>query len=218
MKDKLLSILPEEIENFDFNQETEANNFILIYFIKKNNELFLNNQKPIDFSNDSNEETVIKSSEGDYRLRVYSNKGDLLEEILFDPSDSPGFEILAIPNYLNIGQIELTNLLLNKKENLNLNIISVCNENGICEANEENLCPLDCPSANNPNYPFITPKLNKIIPKKEITTKKGEDLIITTKTQPNLPPKNYFYQILTFSLIGFTILFLIFIILLKKRR
>ncbi len=211
--EKFLVIQPKDLETGPISLEDSVDNFIFIYLIKNEfGELSLNYQKPMDYGDNPKEETVIRSQNGIYELKVYSLKGNLLEKISFNPSNNLTFELIVIPNYLNIGKIELVNLTKNQASSFDLSSVAVCNENNICEEGEKGLCPLDCPQVNNPNYPLSY----------TISSNRGQDdLIITTETK-NIeqlpPPKNYFYQIVFFSLTGFIIIFLIALVFIKKIR
>ena len=207
---KLLTILPEDLETNDYilnEEEKEINdNFILIYLIKNQNEISINYQKPIDFSKDNNQETIIRTDNGNYKLRVFSIKGNLIEEITFNPSNEVNFEIIAIPNYPNFGYVELENLLENKKEQLSLSAISICNENNICEPGEEEKCPLDCPNIKNINYPPTT------------SDQQYSDNISTPSLSTVVPPQHYFFQINIFTTLFLLVISLLSFIIIKKLR
>ncbi|GIW65801.1 MAG: hypothetical protein KatS3mg094_320 [Candidatus Parcubacteria bacterium] len=207
---KLLTILPEDLETDDYilNEEEKEinNNFILIYLIKNQNEISINYQKPIDFSKDKNQETIIRTDNGNYKLKVFSIKGNLIEETTFNPSNEANFEIIAIPNYSNFGYVELENLLENKKEELDLSPISVCNENNICEAGEEEKCPLDCPNIKNINYPQTT------------FIQQDTDNISTQSISTITPPQNYFFQIIILTALSLLTIALLSFIIIKKLR
>ncbi|MCS7183860.1 MAG: hypothetical protein NZ866_00750 [Patescibacteria group bacterium] len=212
MKNKFLAILPEEIEKIDLQLEDNFPNFILLYFFYKNGELMLNNQKPYEFSDSNNSETIIRNPNGKYKVIIYSIKNEKIESIIFNPSLRYDYEILAIPPYLNIGRIEFLNLDNNKKDEIELLGLSICNENNVCEKGEENLCPLDCSQSQNKNYPLF-PFLNNI---KELTIQESYNYNISTPTNFSNLPQNYFYQIIIFSLIIFGIFILLGVIFIKK--
>ncbi|GIW66176.1 MAG: hypothetical protein KatS3mg095_0074 [Candidatus Parcubacteria bacterium] len=205
----ILSILPEELETIDKSDYNFNPNFILIYLYKENNELFINTQKIMDFADNRNKETIIRTPEGNYKLKVFSVNGNLLEEINFNPSNN-NYEIIAIPNYLNIGNIELIKILQNQKEDISLSSLSVCNENNICERSEENLCPLDCPQVKNNNYPLTTNSfadINQSI--NEIQPTLTQQITLSS-------PQNYFYQIIIITVLGLILISFLGYIIIKK--
>lgn len=212
MKNKFLAILPEEIEKIDLSLEDNFPNFILIYFLYKNGELSLNNQKPYEFSNSNDSETIIRNPNGKYKVIIYSLKNEQIESVIFNPSLRYDYEILAIPRYLNIGRIEFLNLVNNKKDKSELLGLNICNENNICEKGEENLCPLDCSQAQNNKYP-LSHLLTNI---EELTTQEPYNNNISTPTNFSNLPQNYFYQIIIFSFILFGVIIILGLIFIKK--
>jgi hypothetical protein len=221
-----LSLLPEELKEGDFldNSANNQNNFLLVFFTKENGELLLNEQKPLDFSNNDQETTVFISENGRYQLIIYSINNQVLSKITFNPSSQESFDILAIPYYLNIGKIELKDLLSNKKNEISLIALNQCNENNFCEENEKEFCPLDCPKVQNPNYPlsFQKPSANQIINNNDylnnVNNEKEISNLKTATTSLPPPPQNYFYQILFITSIITIIILVVGILLIKKLK
>lgn len=218
-----LSLLPEELKEEDFldNSANNQNNFLLVFFIKENGELLLNEQKPIDFSNNDKETTVFISENGRYQLIIYSINNQVLSKITFNPSSQESFDILAIPYYLNIGKIELKDLVSNKKNEISLIALNQCNENNFCEENEKEFCPLDCPKVQNPNYPLIfqKPSANQIFNNNDYLNNEKEIGSLKTATTSLLPPpQNYFYQILFITSIITIIILVVGILFIKKLK
>jgi hypothetical protein len=214
---KILAILPEDIEGGDVTfSETLNYPYLIIFLAKEENTVFLNKT---DYATNTNEETIYRSPQGKYRLEIYSIKGSLLEAFNFNLSENKYYEAIVIPNYLNIGEIKL---LVENKAISSLKNLEICNENNICEAEEENLCPLDCPSANNPNYPLTIFEKGFNVPYKKIEEKvqpqkEIKELQIVTQT-PILPEKSFSYISLITAIIF--VVFLIFgiIIYLKIKK
>lgn len=96
-------------------------------------------------------------SSGNFKIRLVSAANKLLAEYSSDIKDGRNF--IELPYFLNTAGVEIFNpdnkilIILNINH---LKTILACNENNTCELGEENLCPLDCRSAKNPNYP-LTP-------------------------------------------------------------
>ncbi len=68
----------------------------------------------------------------------------------------PGRNKVVVPYFLNISFITLKNSsgeVLLRSASGELATANACNENNHCDAGEETLCPLDCPTAKNPSYP-----------------------------------------------------------------
>jgi hypothetical protein len=214
---KILAILPEDIEGGDVTfSETLNYPYLIIFLAKEENAVFLNKT---DYATNTKEETIYRSPQGKYRLEIYSIKGNLLEAFNFNLSTNKYYEAIVIPNYLNIGEI---NLLVGNRTISSLKNLEICNENNICEAGEENLCPLDCPSANNPNYPLTVFEKEINVPYKKIEEKikpqkEIKELQIVTQT-PILPEKSFSYISLITAIVF--VVFLIFgiIIYLKIKK
>ncbi len=208
---KILTILPEELEESETG-ETEFPKFLTIYFIKENNEIKFNYFKGAEYSNNSNE-TVNRNGK-DYLLLIYNTKNQIIDIIYFSPSNEPYFDFITIPNYLNLSKIELINAKNNQKENLDLSGLTICNENNICEPGEENLCPLDCKTAKNPNYPFSQP-IKELVP---ITT---QFKVVTKTTEKEIPlPSKIFSNIflITLATIGAILVFVLIIYFIKRKK
>ena len=90
---------------------------------------------------------------GEFKIEIYSPKNAILFTAIYQPDF--GSNILYVPYYLNAAKIKITNSL-NEINSINTQGLAVCNENNICELGEENLCSIDCKSADNPAYP-LTP-------------------------------------------------------------
>jgi hypothetical protein len=73
---KILAILPEDIEGGDVTfSETLNYPYLIIFLAKEENTVFLNKT---DYATNTNEETIYRSPQGKYRLEIYSTKGSLL--------------------------------------------------------------------------------------------------------------------------------------------
>jgi len=206
-------ILPEEIEEGPETIEPiYPSKYLVIFLSKEGNNVLLDKYF---YVNDTSEETIKRNQDGEYKIEVYSIKNKILESFNFNLSDEPFYEAIVIPNYLNIGRINIykNGLLIDSLSDVL--IYSFCNENNICEKGEENICPLDCPkSANNPNYPLFKREIQNLY-----ETNKQKEILKITKQEPSskyIPPKNYFYNLLISSILGLLLFLIIFFIIIKK--
>jgi len=210
---KFLAILPEDIEEGVILSDVFDQPYLVIFLAKDGNKVFLNK---IDYIKDKSGETIFRNPSGSFRLEVYSVKGDLLEAFNFNLSLNKFYDAIVIPNYLNIGEIRIIteNKIIDK-----LKYLEICNENNICEPGEENVCPLDCSSANNPYYPLASPTTEF-----SITHKKVEDKIKSQKdskelqpvTTTMITPKTTFSYLSLMGGVIFLILFILGIIIYLK--
>jgi len=214
---EILAILPEDIEDGDVTfSETLNYPYLIIFLTKEGNTVFLNKT---DYATNTNEETIYRSPQGKYRLEIYSTKGSLLEAFNFNLSGNKYYEAVVVPNYLNIGEIKL---LVENRTISSLKNLEICNENNICEAGEENLCPLDCSLANNPNYPLTVFEKGFTVPYKKIEEKikpqkEIKELQIVTQT-PILPEKSFSYISLITAIVFLVFLIFGIIIYLKFKK
>ncbi len=154
---------------------------------------------------------------GDYKIEYYNDKNNLI--VTVPVNLNIGENYLYIPYLLNAGYLvvkDKNGIILGK---IDLKIFEICNENNICEPGEENLCPLDCPSANNPNYPLASPLKElqveykpyeeKVTPQKEL-----KELKEVTPTIA-LPEKSFSY-IASITIIIFGIIFILGVLIYLK--
>jgi hypothetical protein len=122
----------------------------------KNSELLFDAGLPFPIFNSIEEPNQLLP--GNYRIEIYSTANQLLHKSPYQPVE--GKNIVFIPYFLNATAIKIVNPSdqIYRQE---LNDLTICNENNICEERERNLCPLDCQAANNPFYP-LTPASQKI--------------------------------------------------------
>jgi len=148
---------------------------------------------------------------GNFIIELIDLNGNLLFKRDFQPEYCPG--IIYVPYFLNISKIKLISPN-GKIRELNVQSISICNENKKCEPDEENLCPLDCKNVNNPYYP-LTPSNSDFyrIFKKPSLEKPLLPSPIATTTARQIYIKLIFYTILLFLII-----FIIFAIIYKKKK
>jgi len=211
---KFLAILPEDIEEGVILSDVFDKPYLVIFLAKDGNKVFLNK---IDYIKDKSEETIFRNPSGSFRLEVYSVKGNLLEAFNFNLSLNKFYDAIVIPNYLNIGEIRL---ITENKIIDNLKYLEICNENNVCEAGEENLCPLDCASANNPNYPLTSSEKGISIPYQKIEekVKTQKEIKKLEEVSPTLVPEQSFFYISLIAIAVFLILFIFGIIIYLKLK
>lgn len=152
-----------------------------------------------------------KYPEGPYEIRILSNNGELLFSTKIQPPE--GKSVLYLPYFLNAKSL----LILNPdqtEEKYDITSLQICNENNICEPGEENLCPLDCKTAKNPNYPFSQP-IKELAP---ITT---QFKVVTKTTEKEIPlPSKIFSNIflITLATIGAILVFVLIIYFIKRKK
>jgi hypothetical protein len=148
---------------------------------------------------------------GNFIIEIFDFKSNLLFKRNFQPEHCPG--IIYVPYFLNISKIKLISPN-GKTSELNVQGISVCNENKKCEPGEEELCPLDCKNANNSYYP-LTPSNSDFykIFKKPSRERPPLPLPIATTTA-----KQTYIKLIIYSILLFLIIFIIFAIIYRKKK
>mgnify|MGYP001109541778 CR=1 FL=1 len=211
-----IAILPEEIEEGDiyFNENVYQYKYLFIFLSKENGSIFLDKYL---YGDNNFKETIIRDNNGEYKIEIFSIKNDLLEKFNFHLSNNNFYEVIVVPNYLNIGKINLYRNEIIIDHLSDPDLINFCNENGICEEGEKNICIIDCPqNANNPNYPLYEAAIEKL----GDLNKQKEALTMIEKeenfSKPPEIPKDYFYNLLIFTVFGISLILLIFFIIIKK--
>jgi hypothetical protein len=156
---------------------------------------------------------------GDFKIE-YFNKNGYIWNIPIDLKI--GVNELYIPYLVNAEYLIFKDKSDNFLGKIDISVFNICNENNICEAGEENLCPLDCPSANNPNYPLTVFEKGFTVPYKKIEEKikpqkEIKELQIVTQT-PILPEKSFSYISLITAIVFLVFLIFGIIIYLKFKK
>jgi hypothetical protein len=116
-----------------------------------------------------------------------------------------GVNEIIIPYKVNAKELDFYDQNNRKIGTIDVSDTATCNENGICEGGEENLCPLDCKNVKNPDYP-----LPQTYPSETIKTQK-----------PSIPPttaKQTYIKLIIYSILLFLIIFIIFAIIYRKKK
>jgi len=150
---------------------------------------------------------------GNFKIEYFNRNG----YIWSSPIDLKiGVNELYIPYLVNSEYLIFKDRNDNVLGEIDISVFNMCNENNICDPGEEILCPFDCPSANNPNYPLTVFEKEisipykkfeeKIIPQKEIKE-------LETITSTIMTPEKTFYHILLIAAVIFIILLIFGIII-----
>lgn len=196
--------------SYIFAQEIYGD-FLFLDIVLENNKVFLNPQ------NDTNLDIIDRMPKdyrfvGDYFVEFYNTLDEKVTQI--NVSLHPGSNLLYLPYILNSKYLLFKNkygVILGK---IDISIVMICNENNICEPGEENLCPLDCKTAKNPNYPFSQPtnELTYLITQPEVSTKSFEkEIPLPSKIFSNI-------FLITLATIGAILVFVLIIYFIKRKK
>lgn len=195
-------LIPVKIANL----QEEYGSFLVLDILLEENKVFLNPDADIKIDITDLAPYPFKSV-GDYTFEFYKKSGDKIIEFKVDLKE--GENIVYLPLVINSDYIIVKNKYGQDLGKIDIGIVKICNEDGVCSANEEYLCPLDCKNANNPYYPLTEPV--------GINIEKAQKETVRPVSTPT-PPEKVFSNILLFTVIvlGIILVFVIIIFILRR--
>jgi len=140
---------------------------------------------------------------GPYLIEINSISGRNLYKTTYQPSI--GNSILYLPYFLNAKEVRIKNSNGKTMVELPTEGFLICNEDNQCSSDETELCPLDCPQAQNDLYPKTPTRSFS----QQLSINQQPLPTITTTTLSVEPPVNNFTTLALIFAIGLVVIIII---------